>query len=110
MIDHEKRIDPRTESHNLISYVFLDENGNPFSGMNNLNGNHNDISSIKENVIQLWPLLYIKVVTRQRRKRHLIPSLNLSRMIRLGAILMGSALLLFALTSRYWWPYLNIGV
>lgn len=35
---------------------------------------------------------------------------SLGRMIRLGAILMLSTLLLFALVTRYWWPYLNIGV
>jgi outer membrane protein assembly factor BamB len=42
-----------TNGTNTITYSILDENGKPFSGMSNLNGKNNDISDIKENVIQL---------------------------------------------------------
>lgn len=40
-------------AHNKITFSILDEKGNPFSQMNNLNGNYNNISGIKNNVIQL---------------------------------------------------------
>jgi len=42
-----------TNGSNTITFSILDENGNPFSGMSNLDGEFNDISGIKENVIQL---------------------------------------------------------
>ncbi len=34
---------------------------------------------------------------------------TLGRMIRLGMILMASAILLFTMVTRWWWPHLNIG-
>jgi len=36
--------------------------------------------------------------------------IELGRMMRLGMVLMLSALLLFALVSRFWWPTIHIGV
>jgi len=55
--------DDVTNGTNTITYSILDENGKPFSGMSNLDGDYNDISDIKENVIQLSASLKIRDTT-----------------------------------------------
>lgn len=57
--DKFNAVTENTEENNTITFEILDGNGEPFNGFGNLNGTDNDISGIKENVIQLCAHLTI---------------------------------------------------